>query len=55
MRGRRCVCAQEDTIDDVPRLVSTFQKTGGTVPLAVLVAEVEALQQVPDFTLLDCF
>lgn len=34
-----------DPIDDVPKLVEQFQTQGGVVPLGVLVAEVEALQQ----------
>jgi len=34
-----------DPIDDVPALVDSYQVMGGVVPLGVLVAEVEALQQ----------
>ena len=32
-------------MDDVPALVEAYQASGGVVPLGVLVAEVEALQQ----------
>ena len=34
-----------DPVDDVPALVEAYQASGGVVPLGVLVAEVEALQQ----------
>jgi hypothetical protein len=34
-----------DPIDDVPALFEAYQASGGIVPLGVLVAEVEALQQ----------
>ena len=36
---------QADPMHDVPALVEAYQTTGGVVPLGVLVAEVEAVQQ----------
>lgn len=36
---------QTDPIDDVPALYDSYMTNGGVVPLGVLVAEVEALQQ----------
>lgn len=36
---------QEHDLNNVPELVESYQETGGQVPLAVLVEEVEALQQ----------
>jgi len=36
---------QKDVLENVPSLVEEFTKTGGVVPLAVHVAEVEAMEQ----------
>ena len=42
---KKKVGRQADPMHDVPALVEAYQATGGVVPLGVLVAEVEAVQQ----------
>eukprot|EP00966_Prymnesium_polylepis_P064351 1492089-Prymnesium_polylepis.1 len=43
--SKKSATRQADPLDDVPALHESFLSSGGVVPLGVLVAEVEALQQ----------